>query len=73
MMLFSGYDSKDNTNTMSDIIIITESSIMFYSSLKWSMEWNPGTEEVPQAFDPLLLLHPLPESREATLQGYILK
>lgn len=42
MMLFSGYDSKDNTNTMSGIIIIMESDIMFYSSLEWSMKWKPG-------------------------------
>lgn len=73
MMLFSGYDSKHNKNTMSDIIVIMESNIMFYSGLEWSMKWKLWTEQVPQAFGPLLLLHPLPESREATPQGYDVK
>lgn len=63
MMLFSGYDSKDNTNTMPVVIIIMESSIMFYSCLECSMKWELGTEQGPQAFGRLLWLHPLPESK----------
>lgn len=36
------------------------------------MKWKLGTEQMPQAFDLLRLLGPLPESREATPQGYIM-
>lgn len=51
--------------------MLMEIKIMFYSSLVWSMKWKRGTEQVPQAFGPFLLLSPLPESGEATPQGYV--
>lgn len=63
-MLFDDYDSKDDADRMADIIIVMESKIMLYGSLGWSMKWKPGPEKVLQAFDPLLLLHPLSENRE---------
>lgn len=50
---------------MTGIIIIQESSIMLCRSLEWSMKWKQGPEQVLQAFGPLLLLHPLSESRDA--------
>lgn len=63
-MLFKDYDSRDDANIMTGIIIILESSIMLCRSLEWSMKWKPGPEQVLQAFGPLLLLHALSESRD---------
>jgi len=62
-VLFNDYDSKDDANT-TDIIVIRESINMLFMSLEWRMKWKPDPKKVFQAFDPLVLLHPLSESRE---------